>query len=305
MPMPHPPLVFVVVPVRDRRELTRGCLLALRAQTFQPAAVVVVDDGSSDGTPGMLAGEFPEVVVLPGSGDLWWTGATNTGCAWVLAHRRGEDAAVVTLNNDTVPPPDWLANLARAAAEQPGTLVGSLIVDADTGLAVHAGHYVDWWTARYSAPLRGLSVAEVRARAGAFLTTDFLAGNGTYLPLRALLELGPFDPALPQYGADYEFSRRAARNGWQLLQSTEAVLPVHAAETGLRVNPGAGVRDVARVLWSISSDAGLPYRVRFSIRACPPPALPSYLVLDALRVAGGRVRESLSGLTPDSAGMAQ
>jgi GT2 family glycosyltransferase len=299
MPMPDAPLIHVVVPVRDRRELTRGCLLALRAQTQRPAAVVVVDDGSTDGTWEMLTAEFPEVVALRGSGDLWWTGATNAGCGWVLAREAGDDGAVVTLNDDTVPPPDWLESLAGAATEQPGALIGSLVVDAATGRAVHAGHYVDWWTARYEAPLHGLSVNEVRARAGAFLTTDFLSGNGTYIPLRTLRELGPFDPALPQYGADYEFSRRAVRAGRQLLESTEAVLPVHAGETGLSVRPGAGVRDVARALWSVSSPTGSPHRARFAVRACPPAALPSYLVMDAVRTVGGRVREALSGPAPE------
>ena len=293
--MPPAPPISVVIPVHDRRELTRGCLLALRRQTLPPSRVVVVDDGSTDGTREMLSAEFPEVVALRGSGDLWWTGATNTGCAWVLERETAADAAVVTLNDDTVPAPGWLASLAGAAAEQPGALVGSLVIDAATGLAEHAGHYVDWWTARYSAPLHGLSTQQVRARAGAFLTTDFLSGNGTYIPVRALRELGPFDPALPQYGADYEFSRRAARAGWQLLQSTEAILPVHTGATGLRVRPGAGVRDVGRTLWSVSSPTGWPHRARFAVRTCPPGALPSYLVLDAVRTLGGRVREALPG----------
>jgi len=294
MPMVGFPSIDIVIPVHDRRELTRSCLLALRLQTLPPSRVVVVDDGSTDGTREMLAAEFPEVVVVRGSGDLWWTGATNAGCAWVLARRTDDRGAVVTLNDDTTPPPDWLANLASAAAERPGALVGSLVVDATTGRAVRAGHYVDWWTARYSAPLHGLSVAEVRARAGAFLTTDFLSGTGTWIPLRALRALGPFDPALPQYGADYEYSRRAARAGWELAVSTAAELPLHPSSTGQHADRSRDLASLAHSFWTRRSSTAAPYRLRLALRVCPRAALPSYLVCDAARVTGGALREFLA-----------
>ena len=156
MSMSPDPLILVVVPAHDRRELTRACLHALRRQAYSRMTVIVVDDGSTDGTWEMLSTEFPEVVRLRGGGDLWWTGATNLGCAWALAKTTEADAAVVTLNDDTVPPPEWLARLVNTARGHPRALVGSLVTDSQGLTTLHAGQSVDWWTAKYRAPWRGL-----------------------------------------------------------------------------------------------------------------------------------------------------
>ena len=49
------PPVDVIIPVRNRPRLIQTCLDSVRAQTLQPSAVIVVDDGSTDETPAVLA----------------------------------------------------------------------------------------------------------------------------------------------------------------------------------------------------------------------------------------------------------
>ena len=116
---------------------TRRCLDALAAQTAAGKTVIVVDDGSSDGTREMLE-SYPDVVTLRGDGALWWTGATNVGCGWALS-RAADDDAVVTLNDDTIPGPGWLESLLDAAGSSPHSLIGSLLVDSATGRIMDAG----------------------------------------------------------------------------------------------------------------------------------------------------------------------
>ena len=284
------PALAIVIPVHNRREITRTCLLALRRQTYTHFTTVVVDDGSSDGTWEMLAAEFPEVIALRGDGSLWWTGATNRGCAWALGRGERFDAVVV-LNDDTEPAPAWLAALVLLWRGNPTALVGSLVVEAQSGRTLHAEERLDWWTAKYRRPWRGVPATEVRRRAGPLLTTDLLCGTGTLIPVRALRELGPFDSALPQYAADYEFSRRAADAGWTLVVSTDGSLQLNQATTGLRPRRGDSLGDLFLSLWSRRSSTGWPYRVRFALRACPRAALPSYLAFDAVRIVVGGLRD--------------
>ena len=92
--------VYVVVPAHNRRELTLACAEAIEAQSYTPKTVIVVDDGSTDGTAAALAATFQSVVVLHGNGNLWWTGAVNKGIEWVLARCANSDF-VLTLNYDT------------------------------------------------------------------------------------------------------------------------------------------------------------------------------------------------------------
>lgn len=285
--------IYIIIPVHNRCAITRECLTALRAQSRHHLAVVV-DDGSTDGTWEMLAA-FPEVVRLRGAGDLWWTGATNVGCAWVLAHATDSEAAVVTLNDDTLPGPEWLEALAGAAAQRPRALVGSLTVSANDGRVSCPGHWIDWRTARFRQPWHGYLPEEVTSAAGPFLRPDALSGKGTWIPLAALRELGPFDPGLPQYGADYEYAVRAARHGWELLVSTQAILPTLVESTGLHAGRGRSPAALARSLWSRRSATGLPQRLRFAWRACPRPALLCYILCDVTRVVAGGLRELLQG----------
>ena len=50
--------ISIVIPVHNRRELTRNCLLSLQKQTYKNFSVIIVDDGSTDGTSEMIQKEF-------------------------------------------------------------------------------------------------------------------------------------------------------------------------------------------------------------------------------------------------------
>ena len=281
--------LHVVVPVHDRCELTRRCLLALRRQALPPSTVIVVDDGSTDGTAAMLRTEFPEVVVLTGGGDLWWTGAINLARAWVL-ERAADGDAFVTLNNDTEPRPDWLQTLQRVAQAHPRTLVGSVAIDQATGRIEAASVAIDWWTARFSDPWGGKDAARLRDQAPEALASQVLSGKGTLVPIRALAALGPYAPSLPQYAADYEFSLRAARRGWGMLVATGAELDVAPQTGGLHTDPARDVGWLLRSLWSRRSANALRYRLRFARLACPAPARPCFVAFDTGRVVAHSLR---------------
>jgi hypothetical protein len=98
------PRVSVVVPVRDRRRLLRRCLDGLAAQTYEAFEVVVVDDGSTDGSAEEAVADARAgrpVRVIAGGG-----GAVASRIAGVAA-ARGEILAFT--DSDCVPEPAWLA----------------------------------------------------------------------------------------------------------------------------------------------------------------------------------------------------
>ena len=232
--------IFVVIPVRNRLAFTRACLTTLTRQSLAHT-VVVVDDGSDDGTPGMIVDEFPTTVLLSGDGTLWWTGAMNTGVGWVLGHCDAEDV-VVTLNDDTLLPPDYLEVLTGAVAGSESILLGSVAVsDVDGETIVDGGTRVDWWRAKFTPQHRGDPLADAFPD-GRLCDVDVLSGCGTLVPsLYGLIgELGPYDRRhLPHYGADYEFSRRAARTGYRIALNTAAALRRRQA-TGIHADVGRG-----------------------------------------------------------------
>ena len=116
------PTISVVIPVKDDATGLRTCLEALRGQTLSPDEIVVVDNGSRDGSP-VVAQHFGcRVIPHPGGGIP-------------AASAAGYDAAtgdiVARIDADCVPDPHWLENVVAALERRPD-------VAAVTGGAVFA-----------------------------------------------------------------------------------------------------------------------------------------------------------------------
>lgn len=287
--------IYIVIPVHNRWELTRKCLLSLREQSDRRVTTVIVDDGSTDDTSRAIELEFPNVVVLRGDGSLWWTGATNLGIEWVLQRCDATDY-VLTLNNDTTMKPDYVETLVGIAETEYPALVGSVAVDSrDRETIVDGGPRVNWWTASTWSDNVGRSLSTSLREGRAQSNPDMLAGRGTLIPVACFREIGLYDAKrLPHYAADYEFSVRAVRAGHVLVMSYQA--PVFSVVDASGVSTKRG-----RLPWksffvmfaSRRSPACLLYRWRFARLAAPRRLMPVFLVADTARVVGGALRDQL------------
>jgi len=126
--MSENPLVSVVIPTCNRRDILSRCLQALTSQTYRPFEVIVIDDCSSDDTPQLLA-DFAAT-----HEDLrlrWFRNEQPAGAN--PSRNRGIDAAegefVAFLDNDCIPEPDWLENLMRGFVDERVAAVTGLVVD--------------------------------------------------------------------------------------------------------------------------------------------------------------------------------
>ena len=129
--------LYVVMPVHNRRALTERCLAALAEQTVRGFGVIVVDDGSTDGTAEMVASHFPEVEVMKRDGSLWWSGSVNLGVKHALS--KGA-CAVLLVNDDTTPAPDFVEALAcRGQCAARLSRFTEAVADFDAALALSPG----------------------------------------------------------------------------------------------------------------------------------------------------------------------
>jgi GT2 family glycosyltransferase len=287
-----PARVHVVLAVHDRKEQTLACLQDLGAQTYPDLVVIVVDDGSRDGTDEAIRSRFPATVVLKGDGNLWWSGATNRGVAHALAHGGAGDF-VLTLNNDTRVGPAYVQSLVEAAGAHPGSLVGSVAVSDDAHDMIRdGGCSLSWWTAKLRVHGRGQPLGESRKRGGRFVATDLLTGRGTLVPMAVYRTVGLYDEAhLPQYGADFELALRARRAGFRLLVDYDAVVIAATRLTGPNNDSGRlPWRELGRSFFTKKSVYDLRTRYQFARLCAPRPLFASYLVLDTCRLLAGRIR---------------
>jgi GT2 family glycosyltransferase len=290
-----PVRVAVVIPVFNRKESTLMCLHDLAAQTGVAVTIWVVDDASTDGTPDAVRERFPDVRIVEGDGNLWWTGGTNAGIRAVLAEPALPDY-VLTLNNDTRIAPAYLATLVESARAHPRTLVGSLAVRDDAPEVIQdGGSRVSWWTAKFTRIARGGSRTEARSGLGRYQSVDVLSGRGMLIPAEVFSEAGLFDERrLPHYAADYEFSVRARRHGFALLVDYDAVVVAATGLTGLNNEERAlPWKDLFRSFTSRRSPYNVAARLNFARCAAPAPIWPLFFFCDILRVVAGRIRNQM------------
>ena len=105
-------LTSIILVTRNGLEVTRRCLESIRKHTSRPYEVIVVDNGSTDGTPEFLQ-QQKDVRVILNRENRGFAAANNQG----IQMARGR--YIVLLNNDTVVTPGWLEGLQRAANLSP------------------------------------------------------------------------------------------------------------------------------------------------------------------------------------------
>jgi GT2 family glycosyltransferase len=249
MNTPAPPL-SVVIPTHDTRELTLRCVGSLAAGGVAGLEVVVVDDGSSDGTAEALAAAHPgvEVVRLPAAAGF--TRAANLG----LARSRGR--VLLLLNRDTEVEPGSLAALLEAFAR-----------DGRLGAAGAVLHYPDgspqWsggrepgllWLFGLASGLppllarlpRWRRVKPVGAVPG---QVDWVTGAALAIRGRVIEEIGALDEGFRFYAQDLDFCLRARAAGWKVeLLPGVRVMHHHGATIGKEA--GARNRQHAELLWT-------------------------------------------------------
>lgn len=249
--------VHVLIPVHNRLEFTLKCLRCFAEQDYPRINVVVIDDGSTDGTAATLAREFPQVTVLRGDGNLWWTGSMWRGVRHVQRIAQAQDY-VLCINNDTTFDADYVSTLVRVSREHGDALVGSLLRSWTDRSLISIGPRILWPRAEVHEAAREYQDPEQACRPEVIETLDALPGRGTLVPLGVFERIGSFRRwLLPHYVADYEFAARARRRGERLLLSTRAAVytapDAPPSETPRPLSP----REQLRAMFSRRSSANV------------------------------------------------
>lgn len=241
------------MPVFNRLELTQRMLRCLREQQLsEPVEIVIVDDGSTDGTADYLAAQA-DVTTLKGNGSLWWGGAIQVGLDYALGKGRLDDW-VAFVNNDTEVGSDFLEILLLAGREVPRSAIGSVIRNLEPPhQPLSIGATVDPWRI-----VTGDRIEEWTQRQE-LIPVDALSGRGVLYPLEALKVVGGMRPSrLPHYLADYELALRVRRAGWRLFVNAKAA--VYSHEDYGNARPMASLTER---LFSVRSPSYLPAVMSF------------------------------------------
>jgi GT2 family glycosyltransferase len=216
------PTVYILLPVHNRREITRGFVECLAAQTFTDYHLVLIDDGSTDGTAEMVQSRIASTTVLRGDGDWWWAGSLQQGLNWLKQGGTDDRAVILFINDDVHFAPDYLERAVGLMSGKNRTLVLSRFKKPETEEVMETG---------LTADLHRLSFT----RADSAHRINCLSTRGLFAHWEDVRVIGDFYPRLlPHYLSDYEYTIRAFRKGFKCETSTDLLIEVNRETTGYR-----------------------------------------------------------------------
>jgi GT2 family glycosyltransferase len=233
---------------------TVACLESLRNLAAMPR-VIVVDNGSTDGSGDRIRAEAPWAQLVQLQSNRGFSGGMNAGIAAALREASWVDYVWV-LNNDTLVEPSTLSHMvALGDSDSRIGIVGSRLVDADGSGRIQAmgGGTINRWLGTTSTYVRSSSKA-----------CDHLVGASLLVRRSLLRQIGGFDERYFFYLEDTDLSLRARRAGWRLAVARDATV-IH--RRGASISDGSSSRSLrsdvtfARSAAIFVSSLGLPWKV--------------------------------------------
>jgi GT2 family glycosyltransferase len=218
------PLLSIIIPHYNAKAFLGPCLEALERQSYSCLEVILVDNGSSDGSVELTRHSYPKVKIVELGQNLGLTGAINRG----VAQASGE--IVVALNNDTEVAPGWAQALVDALQAYPdaGIVASKMLLFNQRDKLHSAG---DGFGTDGIPINRGVWQQDT----GQYDSDCYIFGGcgGAVAYRRDMLaDIGLFDEELFMYLEDVDLNWRAQLAGYRAVFAPRAVVYHHLSASG-------------------------------------------------------------------------
>ncbi|MCF6171889.1 MAG: glycosyltransferase family 2 protein [Bacteroidales bacterium] len=216
--------ISILIPIHNRLQITKPGLESLFSalQYYQSSGsvlysfkVVVIDDGSTDGSSEFISKNYPNIHLLKGDGNLWWSGAINKGAEFSISELSAD--YLLLWNNDIEPEDNYFIELGKSITKNPNAILGSYIYDFTSKKIWAEGGWFNVCTGKRTI----LSGKQKKSR----FIFKWLAGMGTLVPVKYIKQFGYWDSKnFPQYHGDFDFTIRMSKKGIKITNSEKLIL---------------------------------------------------------------------------------
>ena len=229
--------ISILLPIHNGLDFTEKCLENLQDNFNQPEVnkedftLIVIDDGSTDGSAQWIKEHYPKTVILKGDGNLWWSGGINKGIEYAL--NQHETSYILMWNNDIFVKSNYLFNLYNILNQYPkNTIIGSKIYFADDPSIIWAmgGVFMPKTGKKFTYGTLQTDGQEYNLP----FEADWLPGMGTVVHRNVFEKIGLMDAqSFPQYHGDSDFTFRAKLAGYKLVALPQLCIWNDKSNSGL------------------------------------------------------------------------
>ena len=265
-------MLYILLPVHNRREVTKKFIKCLKKQSFHNFQLILIDDGSTDCTDKMVLNELPNTQIIYGNGNLWWAGALQAGFEYLRNKTHNKDEVVLLINDDVEFDAHFLQTAMKTMKEEKNKIL-----------------LKSWCIDKYSKQINdGYIHANLNKLTFKDTNNPKLANcastRGLFLKVTDFINIGGFIPnKLPHYLSDYEFTIRATSQlGYRIHCNEKLYLLSDSAKSGYHTIQYNGFKEFLNHFFSIKCPTNPKYLIQFTNVVCKNKYNKCFLVISIL-----------------------
>lgn len=208
------PKVYCIILNFNAKELLTATIESVRRLDYSDFKIIVVDNGSNDGSQVLVKSRFPEITLIENPENLGFGEGNNVGIRYAL----NEGAQwIFLLNNDIRVAPNLLSALMNVAISDKriGIIGPKIYYESEPNKIWYAGGKINYFTGIISH--RGLREID-DGRYDHVEDTDYVTGCAMLVKREVFERVGLFDPAFsPMYTEDADLCTRARQHGYRVV----------------------------------------------------------------------------------------
>ena len=276
-------MLYIILPVHNRLNQTLMFLDSLYKQSFTEFKIILVDDGSIDDTSNHISLNFPDIIVLNGTGNLFWGGAINLGLEYIKKNASKNDFVAFANNDIIFFDKNSLKSIVSKSMSDSLNMYHSLVINSRNVCVSSGSRLISWPFFITKHPARGSNLENVEFDSHYWVnlsTARFLIFNVSLLNF-----VNQIDTKFPHYLGDVDFSYNLfKKNNVKTYIVPSSIVRLNTETTGMNAGYLNTLSDFIKSLNSIRSSNNLSFRFKFALKNCNILLVPIFMLSSFIKI---------------------